>query len=70
MGTANFDFRSCYLHFENCILAYKSKCVAQVEEDFLETQSKSKEITIEQLNKRGPVYAFVQAVLKIFSPLM
>ncbi|HIT59210.1 MAG TPA: cardiolipin synthase [Candidatus Faeciplasma pullistercoris] len=70
VGTANFDFRSFYLHFENCILAYKSKCVAQVEEDFLETQSKSKEITIEQLNKRGPVYAFVQAVLKIFSPLM
>ena len=70
VGTANFDFRSFYLHFENCILAYKSKCVSEVEQDFLDTQAKSQEITIDQLNKKGPVYALLQAVLKIFSPLM
>ncbi len=70
VGTANFDFRSFYLHFENCVLAYKSKCVVEVEQDFLDTQSKCMEITIEHLNKKGPIYALLQAVLKIFSPLM
>jgi cardiolipin synthase len=70
VGTANFDFRSFYLHFENCILAYKSKCVKEVESDFWETMEKSQEVTIEQINKKGALYALLQAVLKVFSPLM
>lgn len=70
VGTANFDFRSFYLHFENCVLAYKSSCVSEVESDFLETMEKSQEITIEEINKKGPLYAILQAVLKVFSPLM
>ncbi len=70
VGTANFDFRSFYLHFENCILAYKSSCVKDVETDFLETQKLSQEITIEQLNKKGPLYRLLQSILKVFSPLM
>lgn len=70
VGTANFDFRSFYLHFENCVLAYKSGCVKEVEADFLDTMEKSQEITIEELNKKGPLYALLQAVLKVFSPLM
>lgn len=70
IGTANFDFRSFYLHFENCVLAYKSSCVKEVEDDFLNTQEKSLEITMEQLNKKGALYALLQAILKIFSPLM
>lgn len=70
VGTANFDFRSFYLHFENCVLAYKAKCVKEVEADFLEVQKSSTEVTIEELNKKGALYAMLQAVLKVFSPLM
>lgn len=70
VGTANFDFRSLYLHFENCVLCYKSKCVAEVEHDFLETQEKSQEITLQDIKKKGALYALLQAVLKLFSPLM
>lgn len=70
VGTANFDFRSLYLHFENCVLCYKSKCVADVERDFLETQEKSQEITLQEIKKKGALYALLQAVLKLFSPLM
>ena len=70
VGTANFDFRSLSLHFENCILFYKSKCVGDVERDFLETQAKSEEITIQEIQRKGVLYALVQAVLKLFSPLM
>ncbi len=70
VGTANFDFRSFYLHFENCVLAYRSSCVAQVEKDFLETLEKCEEITLEAINKKGPLYRLLQAVLKIFAPLM
>ena len=70
VGTANFDFRSLYLHFENCVLFYKSSCVADVEKDFLETQEKSREITVQEIKKKGALYGLLQAVLKVFSPLM
>lgn len=70
LGTVNFDFRSFYLHFENSVLAYKSSCVAQAEEDFLETQKLSQEITVADINKKGAFYALLQAILKVFSPLM
>ena len=70
VGTANFDFRSFYLHFENCVLFYKSKCVGDVERDFLETQEKSHEVTLEEIKKKGPFYALAQTLLKFFSPLM
>ena len=70
VGTANFDFRSLYLHFENCVLFYRSSCVADVEKDFLETQEKCREITVEQIKKKGALYSLLQAVLKVFSPLM
>lgn len=70
VGTANFDFRSFYHHFENCVLAYKSSCVSDVEEDFVETLQKCQEITIQQLDKKGSLYALMQAILKVFSPLM
>ena len=70
MGTANFDFRSFYLHFENCVLAYKSSCVTDVEKDFFETLEKCEEITLDEINKKGALYRLLQAVLKVFAPLM
>lgn len=70
VGTANFDFRSLYLHFENCIICYKSKCVQDVENDFLQTQEKCAEITLEEIKKKGALYGLLQAILKVFSPLM
>ncbi len=70
VGTANFDFRSFYLHFENCVLFYKSKCVDDVEKDFLKTQQESVEITLDSIKKKGPLYGLLQAILKVFSPLM
>lgn len=70
VGTANFDFRSLYLHFENCVLCYKTKCVADVERDFLETQELSREVTMQEIKKKGALYGVLQAILKVFSPLM
>ncbi len=70
LGTINCDFRSFYLHFENGILAYLSSCVTDAEKDFLETQSLSQEITLDEIKKKGPFYAWLQALLKLFSPLM
>ena len=70
VGTANFDFRSFYLHFENCVLAYKSSCVTDVEKDFFETLEKCEEITLDEINKKGALYRLLQAILKVFAPLM
>ena len=70
VGTANFDFRSLYLHFENCILFYDSKTVEAVERDFKETLEKCEEVSIDDIRKKGALYALLQALLKVFSPLM
>lgn len=70
LGTINFDFRSFYLHFENGVLAYKSSCVRDAEADFWETLELSQEITLAQVKKKGAIYALLQALLKLFSPLM
>ena len=70
VGTANFDFRSLYLHFENCVLCYKTRCVEDVERDFLQTQESCKEVTLEEIKKKGAFYALLQAALKVFSPLL
>jgi len=69
VGTTNLDFRSLYLHFECGVWMYKTKSVAKVKEDFLNTLPVCKEITIKDCS-RNAVQRIVQDVLRIFAPLM
>lgn len=70
VGTANFDFRSLYLHFEDSCLLYKNSSLINLRNDFLETVAISKKIEKEDLKKEGIIKKFVLAILKVFSPLM
>lgn len=70
VGTTNFDFRSFYLHFENGVLMYKSKCVTEVKNEFDRILEKCTEITIESYESLPWREKFKGKVLKLFSPMM
>ena len=69
VGTTNLDFRSLYLHFECGVWMYKTKSVAAVKKDFLDTLSKCHEITLKDCS-RNAVQRVIQDVLRLFAPLM
>ncbi|GHU54200.1 hypothetical protein FACS1894132_08480 [Clostridia bacterium] len=70
IGTANFDFRSFYLHFENCVLMYKTDAVAQIYNDFTDTLTHCREITYEYCLSTPVHKRLTRSVLKLFSPFM
>lgn len=69
VGTLNLDYRSLYLHFECGIYIYNSKVIHEIKKDVLETIQKS-HIISEKESKPGLIKSMVQAILKIFAPLM
>lgn len=69
VGTANLDFRSLYLHFECGTVLYGADAVIEVREDFLKILSVCHEVT-ENECQRGLFVRIVQAVLRLFAPLM
>ena len=69
MGTTNLDFRSLYLHFECGCCLYDTKCIKDMKEDFIETLSRCKEITLEDC-KGNIITRFIQDICRLFAPLM
>ncbi len=70
IGTANLDYRSLYLHFENGTVFYNGNVPLDVKEDFLNTLADSKKISMQDI-KETPIYKRIyQAIMKVFSPLM
>jgi len=70
VGTTNFDFRSFYLHFENGVLMYKSKCVKQVKNEYHALLDKCEEILLDAYLNEPWIKSFKGKVLKLFSPMM
>lgn len=70
VGTSNFDFRSFYLHFENGVLMYKSKCVLQVRDEYINILEKCEEVTLETYYRESWRSRFKGKFLKVFSPMM
>ncbi len=70
VGTANFDYRSFYLHFECGVWLYKTKSVYQLIDDFNNTLKLSKQISISECNNINFSRKILRLILKIFSPLM
>ena len=68
VGTVNLDYRSLFLHFENNSLFYRAGLLTDLRADFLDTQSKCRERTWENMEK-GLVRWIVDGVLRIFAPL-
>lgn len=70
VGTANTDYRSYFLHFENGLLMYKTKEVLRIRDDFLNSLAKSHEVTLEELNKEFFIVRIVRAILNVLIPLV
>lgn len=68
IGTANLDFRSLYLHFENSVYLEKTKSINDMVSFFNKTIEKS--IYIKNSGKRHILYRIVQILLRGFSSLM
>ncbi len=67
VGSINLDYRSLYLHFECACWFYRSRVVAEVEEDFTETLAKCRQITLKDWQNL-PWYKSSSASCSAFSP--
>lgn len=70
VGTANFDFRSLYLHFENGVLLSNSKTVGAVKFDFDAIINASHLMSLRDLKQRKWYEKFLAQFLKVFAPLV
>lgn len=70
VGTANFDYRSFYLHFENGVWVHNSKAVVQARDSFLEALEASTLVTPEYIESISFWKKLLCSVLKAFAPLL
>lgn len=73
VGTINLDYRSLDLHYECATVLYGNSAIGDIVSDFLETQDKSMEITLDLVEKHGKLdfFKFIAlGILRTFSPLM
>ena len=71
VGTANFDFRSFYMHFEDGILMYNTLAVAQLTNDCKEVFSKlSIEVSYNDCISTPWNVRLLQLLLNLISPIM
>ena len=69
IGTANLDYRSLYLNFENMCYIYNNKVIEDIYEDFLDIINKSIEINKDYINNINFLTRLFYNVVKIFAPL-
>ena len=70
IGSANFDFRSMYMLFENAILAYNVNQLNEIKADFSDTFNQSEKIEKSVWSKRSIFQKIGENILKIFAPLL
>ena len=70
VGSANMDYRSLYLHFENCCAFYGGQMVQDVRADLEECMSVSNEVFLEDTYKTPLPKRVAQLVLRLFAPLL
>ncbi len=72
IGTINLDYRSLALHYECGAFIYNSSAVSRIKEDFLNTQAKCVEITMENHpfpEKLKFAQLVLLGILRTFAPL-
>ncbi|MDR2532408.1 MAG: cardiolipin synthase [Oscillospiraceae bacterium] len=70
VGTANFDYRSFYMHFENGVWLYGSKAVMQAKSSFENALALSRKVTREQIEETPFGRRLMCSLLKVFAPLL
>ena len=71
VGTANLDYRSMYLHYENGVYYFaETDAINDLKADFISTFEKSKEMTLAEIDKIPISHRVLGTILRIFAPLM
>ncbi len=70
VGTINLDYRSLYLHFECATFMYKTKCISEIKQDFLDMLEKCVEIDNDYIKKIKPHRKIVNGILRTLGPLL
>ncbi len=70
VGTSNLDYRSLYLHYENDVLLYGGPAVEQMEQDFLQTFPRCREVTQDYRDRKPGIMGIWQCILRLFAPMM
>ena len=71
VGSINLDYRSLYLHFECGVFLFRTPVVAQVYEDMLETFAVSREIQLNDCQRKHPFgMRMLHAFLRLIAPLL
>ena len=70
VGSANMDYRSLYLHFENCCAFYGGQMVRTVRKDLEQCMAVSRECTLEEVYRTPLPKRILQIFFRIFAPLM
>jgi len=68
IGTANLDFRSLYLHFENMVYLEKNDAIKDMVTFFHETKEKSQ--VVMNRKHKNIIYRLIQIILRGFATLM
>lgn len=70
VGSANMDYRSLYLHFENCCSFYGGEMPTKVENDVNEVLSQCREISMQNVEKTNIFKRMLQLLFRFFAPMM
>ena len=70
IGTANMDNRSFNINFEINALIYDEAFTAKVLESFNEDLTNSRQVTLEEWNKRGIVQQLKEGFCRLWAPLL
>lgn len=66
IGSVNLDYRSMFLNFENNTIFYNSPILTDIKQDFLTTQTQSKQIVLD--NKKHIFKNFLCLIISPFAP--
>ncbi len=70
IGSANMDYRSLYLHFENCVSFYGGRIVSDAKSDMLQSFASAREITLEHTKAAPLPRRLIQIVARFFAPML
>ena len=70
VGTINLDYRSLYHHFECATYMMETACIPEILNDFLETEKKCQEITLNNLKEQPLKRRVLGFLAKAVAPLM
>lgn len=70
VGTANLDFRSMHLNFENIVWTYQTGEEEKIKQDFESMLSNCIEVKLVEWKLRSPIIKIAEAVIAAFAPML